>query len=152
MADITKRTAKRIADHLNDGEQVQVAMLIEPKGTYGPGMVAVALLPRTMSRSLERSADESNQASGGLAAQFPGGSAALTVTDQRILVVPSNGMTFKAPEAVYPLGSVVVGEVTRKGLGRRMQLVFADGSAVQVDMQRGQPLERLQQLLGVVES
>jgi hypothetical protein len=33
-----------------------------------------------------------------------------------------------------------------------MQLVFADGSAVQVDMQRGQPLERLQQLLGVVES
>lgn len=150
MADITKRTAKRIAKHLQPGEDVEVAVLIEPKGTYGPGIVAVALLPRTMTKVMGNSAAEANAAAGGLAAAFPGGSAALTITNQRVLVVPSNGLTFKAPAAVYPLGSVVVGEITRKGLGRRLQLVFADGSAVQVDMQRWQPIDKLQSLLGTV--
>ncbi|MEM7339501.1 MAG: hypothetical protein AAF467_12690 [Actinomycetota bacterium] len=150
MADITKRTAKRIATHLQPDEHVEAALLIEPKGTYGPGIVALALLPRTMSKVMESSARDANAESGGFAASFPGGSAAFTITNRRILVVPSNGLTFKDPAAQYELGSVVVGEISNRVIGRRMQLVFADGSAVQVDIQRGQPIEKVQSLLGTV--
>ncbi len=148
MADITKRTAKRLKAELGDGETVEVAVLIEPKGTYGPGMVAVALLPHTMSRQLDGRAEAANAEQGGLAASFPGRSAALVVTDRRVLVVPSNGLSFGRPELELGRDQLTIGDVTRKGLGRRLQLVFADGSAIEVDLQRGQPLDRLEATIG----
>lgn len=148
MADITKRTAKRLREHLVDGETVEVAVLMEPKGTYGPGMVALALLPRAMGRHLDQRAAGANAAEGGLAARFPGRSTVLAVTDRRLLVVPSNGLTFGAPELELDRTEITIGEVSRKGLGRRMQLVFADGSALEVDLQRGQPLDRLEAAIG----
>lgn len=72
----------------------------------------------------------------------------LAVTDRRLLVVPSNGLTFGAPELELDRTEITIGEVSRKGLGRRMQLVFADGSALEVDLQRGQPLDRLEAAIG----
>ena len=57
MANITRRAAKRLADHLLDGEEVEVAVLVEPKGTYGLGMVAMTLLPRTTDDALTGRAD-----------------------------------------------------------------------------------------------
>lgn len=148
MADLTKRAGKRLRDHLADGETVEVAILLEPKGTYGPGMVAVALLPRTMARHLEGRAGAASAEEGGLAARFPSRSAVLAVTDRRIVVAPSNGLSFGAPELELDRAEVTIGRVARKGLGRRLQLVFADGSAIEVDLQRGQPLDRLETAIG----
>ena len=148
MADLTKRAGKRLRHHLDEGETVEVAVLLEPKGTYGPGMVAVALLPRAMTRHLDGRAEAAQADEGGLAARFPARSAVLTVTDRRILVAPSNGLTFGDPALQLDRGEITMGRVARKGLGRRLQLVFADGSAIEVDLQRGQPLDRLEAAIG----
>ena len=148
MADITKRTQKRGADHL-DGEQVEAALLCEPKGTYGLGMVPGVLMPRTTIDVLAGRAVDSNDAEGGIAAHFPGESCVLAVTPTRVVVMPSNGLRFDPPALVLERRDVRVGEVTRKGLGKRVRLVFADGTAVDVDAQRGQPFAELVHLLGL---
>ncbi len=149
MADITKRTAKRIADHLSEGETVDAAMLCEPKGTYGPGMVALAVLPRIVGRRMERHAGATNEETGGLAATFPGKSCVVAITNVRILVVLSNGMTFGEPVLVLDRDELAIGGIERKGLGKRVQFVFGDGSAVLVDAQRGQPFDTFEALLAV---
>ena len=148
MADITRRTAKKIARHLESDETVDLAVLMEPKGTYGLGMIALAAMPRTTMRRLKRGATEANEGEGGVAAGFPTRSSVLVVTNRRVLVVPSNGLTFGDPELEISLGGVLVGEIVGKGMGKRMTLVFGDGSAVTVDMQRGQPLDSLVERLG----
>lgn len=152
MADITRRTAKRAADHLLDGEVVEAAVLCEPKSTYGPGMMAVALLPRTMSKRIEARAAAANEAEGGMAASFPGSSSVVAVTGERVLVMASNGVAFQPPSLVLERGDVAVGSITRKGLGKSVQLVFSDGSVVAVEAQRGQPFDRFTELLATVRS
>lgn len=134
--------------HFADGETVQAALLCEPRGTYGAGMVALTLLPRTMGRRMDRAASARQHAEGGLAARFPGESCVLAVTDRRVVVLKSNGLRFDGPALVLDHDEITLGETRVRGLGRRQRLVFADGSAVDVDLQRGQPLEHVAELLG----
>ncbi len=148
MADITKRTAKRLAKHLAPGEHVVVAVLVEAKGALGAGAIGAALLPRTTTRRLERKAGEAHAEQDGLAAGFPGRSSVVVVTDRRILVAPSNGLKFEAPALEINRGGMLLNDRRARGLGQRLQFVFGDGSAVEVDAQRMQPFDRLAEELG----
>jgi len=152
VADITKRTAKRLKQYLLSDESVSAALLCEPKGTLGLGSIAVALAPRVAIQALADRAAGSELAAGGAAASLPVGTFVLAVTNRRILVSKSNGLKFEAPCAQFDFGSVFVGELRVRGLGRRMRLVFVDGSAVDVDLQRGQPVALVESLLGKVVS
>lgn len=146
MADLTRRASKRLAGHLLDDEVVIAALLCEPRGSYGVGSIALAAMPRTTMRILdERAGDER----AGMASRLPASSFVLAVTTQRVVVSASNGIAFAAPGPVFDWEDLCVGEVVRKGLGRRMTLLFADGSATDVDLQRGQPIDRVGELLGV---
>ena len=148
MADITKRTGKRLAAHLENGESVRVALFVEPKGTYGLGAFALAAAPRTTMRRMDRKARERHGEEGGIAAGFPGRSSVIAVTDRRILVAPTNGLKFEAPELTVPLGSMFVQSMARRGMGRRIELVFSDGSGVEVDAQRLQPFDEFADTVG----
>ena len=144
MADITGRVRKKAADLLQPGEQVIAALLVEPQGTYGVGAIAIAALPRTAVRMLgERPAGD-----GGLAATFPSGSAAVAVTDRRVVVIPSNGIGFRELAVAYDRADLTVVDNTSKGLGRRLTFGFADGTRVVVDAQRGQPFDEFAAALG----
>lgn len=143
MADITKRAGKRLREHLEDGERVRVAVLVETKGTLGLASGAMVVAPRTTMNALEKRADNANAETGGMAARFPGSSCAIAVTDRRILVSRSNGLTFKAPELVLERGQMSVAENRGRGVGRRIVFSFSDTSTVAVDASRGQPFDRL---------
>ena len=143
MADITKRTAKRLRGHLLEGEQVRVSVLVETKGTLGVAAGAMVVLPRTTMNALERRADAVHDETGGLAARFPGSSCAIVVTDRRILISRSNGITFTEPDLVLERGQLQIAENHGRGIGRRIVLRFADSSTVSVDASRGQPFDRL---------
>ncbi|HSF85377.1 MAG TPA: hypothetical protein VLG28_06920 [Acidimicrobiia bacterium] len=150
MADITKRSGKKLRERLAGGETVEHAILVETKGTYGLGLFALATAPRTTQRHLEQRAAESREGSTGMSAGFPTGSAVIAATNRRILVVPSNGLTFGDTALDAELGQLRVGEVAGKLLGRRMQIVFSDGSGVEVDVQRGQSIDKLADRIGRV--
>ncbi|MEM8705699.1 MAG: hypothetical protein AAGE98_04535 [Actinomycetota bacterium] len=145
MADITKRSTRRLAAHFEPGELVHAALLCEPKGTYGVGTLALAAMPRTTDRHL---ADRAAAERAGLASLLPGAAFALVVTSDRILVSRTGGIRFEDPSPIYEHEDVFAGDLVSKGLGRRLTLVFADGSATDVDLQRGQPVERVIELLG----
>lgn len=148
MADITKRISKKIADRLAPGEVLQIAILVEPKGTYGTGMVGLVVAPGLQMRRLRKQAQESREDEGGMAATFPTKPCVVAVTNHRIHVVDSNGLSFKETLLEVPLGSMLVGDVDGIGIGNRIRFVFADGTSVIVDAQRGQPLEELADILG----
>ena len=92
MANITKRVNKKLADRLHPGEEVQIAILCEPKDTYGKGAAGLVIAPGLQLRRLGKKAAEERQEEGGMAASFPARSCVLAVTGQRILVVDSNGI------------------------------------------------------------
>ena len=148
MADITKRARKRVAHHLEPGETVEIAIFVEPRGTYGIGAVALVVAPRSAARKMAERADRAHDEQGGMAAGFPGEPAAIVVTQSRIIVVPTNGIRFGEPALVVPLGSLLVRSVERRGLAKRMQLVFTDGSMVTVDSQLLQPIDRFADTVG----
>lgn len=145
MADITRRATRKLADHLRPGELVHAAVLCEPKGTYGAGAVALVVMPRTTDRHLARRATEARD---GLASLLPGSSFALVITSDRILISTTGGIRFAEPAPILGHDDVFAGELVAKGLGRRLTLVFSDGSATDVDLQRGQPVDRVVALLG----
>ena len=148
MANITKRVNKKIGDRLPPGETVRVAVLVEPKGTYGKGLFPLAAAPGLVMKRQTKKAEEDRAESGGMAAEFPAKTSVLAVTETRILAVHSNGLTFKETAMDIPLGSMLMGETTKSGIGHRVQFVFADGTSVAVDAQRAQPLELLADTLG----
>ena len=148
MANITKRVNKKIAERLDAGEEVRVAILVEPKGTYGKGAFALAAAPGLILRRQARKAAEDREAEGGMAAGFPTRSCVVAATNRRVLVIESNGLTFKETLMDVPLGSMLVGEIGKSGMGHRIQLVFSDGTSVAVDAQRAQPLDLLSDTLG----
>lgn len=141
MANITRRANTRLATHLRPGESVQAALLVEPKHTLGLGAIATAIAPRTATRALADQAAARHDEAGGLAQRFPGASAVVAQTHERILVSVSNGLSFAAPTLELPLGGVVIAAQQRRWLGHRLTLAFHDGSAVVVDAQWGQPFD-----------
>ena len=146
MANITKRTAKRLAGALEPGETVQIAVLCEPRGSYGLGSVALTVLPRTGDRYLSKKAAESRD---GTASLLPSSAFVVAVTsDDRVVFAASDGLRFAAPNLILHIGDVFVTELRSRGLGRGATLVFADGSATDVDLQRGQPIDLLVGRLG----
>ncbi len=148
MADITKRVAKKAAPHLAAGEQVLAALLLEPKGTYGAGAVALAAAPRTAIRALDTSAAKDRAEEGAAAGQLPAKSFVLVVTDRRVVAMPSNGLRVDPVAASFERHEVTVAANDGRGLGRRLTLAFADGTSATVDGQRGQPYDAVTQLLG----
>lgn len=148
MADITKRANKRLREHLATGETVEVALLVEPAGTYGLAGVAMAALPRTTGRHLNDKAAERYDAAGGIAAELPAEPFALVVTGHRVLMAPTNGLRWKPPALAIPRGQIKVAVAGSKAFGRRVRLAFADGTGADVDVQRGQPLMRLVDAVG----
>ena len=151
MADLTNRIRKRAAHLLDPSEMVIAALLVEPKGTYGAAIVAIAALPRASVRKLRERAEHQQASEGGLAASFPSMSSLLVVTDRRVLVVPSNGISMKEVAAVYDRADMRVAENTGKGLGRRLVLAFVDGTSVTLDAQRGQPFDDFTAAVGFSE-
>ena len=148
MANITGRVQKNAAHLLQPGETVRAALLVEPKGTYGLGNVAMAAMPRATTRILTGAAAAQRAGEGGLAAAFPAKSSVIAATDRRVLVIPSNGIGMKELGAEYGLDEVAVTSNEGKLLGRRLQLTFSDGTGVTVDAQRGQPFEDFTAALG----
>ena len=148
MADITKRMTRKLADHLADGEEPIVAILVEPRGTYGFGMFATVAAPGTAARKLANRAANDHGADGGMAEGFPGEASVIMVTSRRVLVAPSNGLKVRAPVFETPVGSVKVRSISAKGFGKHIELVFADGSGVAVDAGRMQPFDRFTETLG----
>jgi hypothetical protein len=141
MADITGRVQNKAADLLDDGEHVIAALLVEPKGTYGVASMAIAALPRTSVRHLQGRAKDQADETGGLAGAFPARSSVIAVTDRRVVVIPSNGVSMKEIAVAYARTDLSVSENQGKGLGRRLRLSFIDGTSVVVDAQRGQPFD-----------
>lgn len=152
MADITRRATKKLRDHFEVGERPEVAILAEPSGTYGVVGLAAAALPRTTGRALGERAANRNHAEGGIASAMPAEPCAVVVTGHRVVVAPTNGLRWRDPEIALPRGQVKVAASAGKGLGRRLDLVFADGSRVSFDIQRGQPVDRFIEALGYVPS
>jgi hypothetical protein len=150
VADITNRANKKVAPHLEAGEAVRVAVLVESKGTYGLGSFGLAPAPRTTSRMPAETQGSTQMEEGGMAAAFPLSSAVIAVTNRWVRVSPSNGLSFGAPVLSVPIGSLPVRSIEAKGLGRPLELAFSDGSRVTVDAQRGQPFEELVAALGTV--
>lgn len=139
MADITRRVTKKLGEYLAAGETVEVALLVEPRGTYGIAGVGIAVARRAATSGLDRRAERDRDDAGEAdAASFPAQSCAVVVTSQRVLASPSNGIRFKPPVEFPRAGLRLIGE-EGKGLGKRLTLGFADGSTVVVDAQRGQP-------------
>ncbi len=139
MANITKRVQKKLASYLDEGELVEAAVLVEPKGTYGIGMLRLAAAPGTSGRHLEKKASEDNAEMGGLATKFPAGSCVIAKTDQRYLISESNGLSFSEPA----FKQLRVAQVESKLIGKRLTIELSDGSAITVDAQRGQPIDLL---------
>ncbi|MGB5757652.1 MAG: hypothetical protein WBM50_12120 [Acidimicrobiales bacterium] len=147
MANITKRVNKRAASLL-DGEAAEVALLVEPKGTFAAGGVVTALVPRLQMRRTAEKAADANRQQGGVAAGFPARAAVVAVTPTRIVAIESNGLTFKRLDFEAPRAEVRLISSEGKGLGRRLTIGFGDGSEVVVDAQRGQPHARFADVLG----
>lgn len=150
MADVTRRTQRKVADYLDDGEVIEVAVLCEPQGTFGAGVFAIAVAPRTGEAILQRRQADAAAAQVGIGSKFPTGSCVVAVSQRRVYVFPSNGLRFADPTVVVERCDVKVGEITRRALGKGVQLVFVDGSAVEVDTQLGQPVKKLSEALGSV--
>lgn len=150
MADVTRRTQRKVADYLDDGETIDVAVLCEPRGTYGAGMFVIAVAPRTGEAILQRRQVDAVDRQLGIGSKFPTGSCVVAVSARRVYVFPSNGLRYADPTVVVERCDVKVGEVARRGLGRGLQLVFIDGSAVDLDTQLGQPVKKLAEALGTV--
>jgi hypothetical protein len=53
-----------------------------------------------------------------------------------------------APAFEPPVGSVKVRSISAKGLGKRIELAFADGSGIAVDAGRMQPFDHLTETRG----
>lgn len=150
VADITKRMNKKLRPYLDHREKIVAAILVEPKGTYGAGMIPLALLPRTVGKYLEDKAGEVAENSAGLSAEFPTTACTIAATDKRVLIVPSNGITVGEPSMDLDRGQIAISDIRRKGLGRRIEFVFSDGSGVTVDAQSMQPFDRFQAVLNGV--
>ncbi len=150
MPDTTKRTQKRVAKYLDPGELLEVAVLCEPKGTYGLGMFKLAAFPGLGQRAMNRSQQEQIESQVGLVEDFPAKPCVMAVSADRFYAFPSNGLQFKAPTMVIQRSQVRVGEIRRRGMGRVVPVVFGDGSAIEVDVQMGQPLDKLRTALGPV--
>ena len=150
MADITRRTQRKVADYLEDGERIEVAVLCEPRGTYGIGMLKTAVAPRVGQAPMNRVQERQKNGQMGLVEKFPSEPCVIAVSARRVFAFPSNGLRFKDPTMVIQRCDVTVGEVYRRGLGKVMQLVFNDGSAIEVDTQIGQPIGKLIEGLGNV--
>ncbi|MCP3973558.1 MAG: hypothetical protein GY720_03600 [bacterium] len=150
MPDTTRRTRKRVAKYLDAGELLEVAVLCEPKGTYGLGMFKLAALPGLGQRAMNRSQEEQIEAQVGMVEDFPAKPCIMAVSATRFYTFPSNGLQFKPPTMVVQRSQVKIGEIRRRGMGRVVAVVFSDGSAIEVDVQIGQPLDKLAAILGAV--
>lgn len=148
MASLTKRVAKKLRAELESGESVQVALLVETPGTYGGAGVGVVLAPGVMRQRLEEATRDDRASEAGTASEFPVGSCALVVTDRRTLVVLSNGLIIGRTVLEIPPGGVLVGSVRHRLLARQVELLFADGTMVVVDVQRAQPFKEFLAALG----
>ncbi len=146
MANITKRTNKRVAAHLAP-EQAEVALLCELKGALGVGAVPAALSVLTTRRVMEKRAGQRLEEEGGTASSFPNTTVAVAVTPTRVLVFPSNGLSFKPQALVLDRGEVWAELGARRGLGKRLVFTFADGTQAEVDVMAGQPLQQFLDLL-----
>lgn len=147
MADVTKRTAKRAAAHL-EGELPEVAILCELAGQLGVGAVATVLARRTTEAVLRNRADGARETEGGLAASFPAESCVVALTRSSLVAMPSNGIRFDAPTLIVDRSSVWAHVAGRRMLGRRVAFTFVDGSQAEVDVAFGQPIQRFVDALG----
>ncbi|MDG2111780.1 MAG: hypothetical protein P8N02_04090 [Actinomycetota bacterium] len=147
MANITKRVNNKTADLLG-GESAEIAILVEPKGTYSGGMLLLDLAPQAETRRAESAAAGADGAEGGVAATVPAASAIVAVTPTRLVAIESNGLTFKNLDFETPRAAVRATALENKGLGKRITLGFSDDTSVVVDANRGQPHARFAEALG----
>jgi len=147
MANITKRVNRRAAALL-DAELVEVAILVEPKGTFAAGGLATVLMPRGQTRRTEAAAASARQSEGGMATSFPAASCVVAVTPTRVIAIKSNGLTFRALDFEVPRGAAHL--VTSQGgaIARHLTIGFTDGTSVEVEAPRGQPHQRFAEALG----
>lgn len=148
MPDTTKRAQKKVAKYLDDGEVLEVAVLCEPRGTYGLGVFKLAALPGLGQRAMNRSQQDQIEDQIGIVEDFPAEPCVIAVSASRFYAFPSNGLHFKAPSLVIQRTQVKLGEISRRGLGRVVPVVFGDGSSIEVDVQLGQPLDKFAAAVG----
>ena len=114
---MTKRVQKKMRHLLDEGEAVQSALLVEPKGTFEVASLALAALSRTTVRRLASKAQTEHEFYGGLAASFSATSCLVVMTDRRLIIVPSHGISMKEISATYDCRDLFVAENTTKGPG-----------------------------------
>ena len=66
----------------------------------------------------------------------------------RFYTFPSNGLQFKAPTMVIRRLQVNIGEVRQRAWARSSRSCLSDGSSSEVDVQIGQPVDKLTAALG----
>lgn len=119
------------------------AILVEPKGTYGVGMIGHAVATRATSAVLNNSAMKAAEAAGGIASTMPSKPFVIVKTNKRILISISNGISFSEPAVELAISDMKLQERKKKLLGQRLTFAFKDGSIVMVDAQRGQLVDKL---------
>ena len=137
MANITKRVNRKAAPHLA-GETVEVAILVEPKGTYAAGGLATALMPRTQMRRSEAAAAQAQDEEGGMAQSFPAASCVVAITTTRVVAFESNGLTFRSLDFEAPRDAVYLASddgvfAAPEGAGRLSVTALAKSCARGVD-------------------
>lgn len=145
MANISKRAQKKLAVYLDPTESVEAALLVEPKGTYGVGMIGHAVATNTTTKALNNSAKRSLEEKGGLAATVPSKPFVIVKTNKRILVSVSNGINFSEPSISFDISAIKLTNREKKLLGQRLTFTLEDGTSFVVDAQRGQPVDAFMQ-------
>jgi hypothetical protein len=142
MADLTRRVQKKMQEFLEPGEEVLSAILVEPKGAYGLGMIGHVVANNATTKFLQESARKKAQFTGGLVSTFPTKPFVVTKTSHRILIAESNGIKFMAPSVIIKHGQLKITDRKRKLLAQRLTLACYDGSTMIVDAQLGQPVDQ----------
>lgn len=140
VANITKRTERKLADQLEDDEIVELALLLEATGTYRLGAVRQAIGIDRLRDRRYRTSDGASPT--GVAGEFPAPSCVLVATQHRVFAAPSNGIRFGSIEFGRPLGHVWM-TLEKWRLGRQVELSFNDGSHLRADVGRGQPFDQM---------
>ena len=95
MADITRRTQRKVADYLEDGERIEVAVLCEPRGTYGIGMLKTAVAPRVGQAPMNRVQERQKNGQMGLVEKFPSEPCVIAVSARRVFAFRRTGCDSK---------------------------------------------------------
>ncbi len=158
--DWTKKVNKGCSDALQPGETFVAATYVEPPGVIGRtvafGAVGGAIgmaAGHKMAKKKEAEA-EAMGSSLGVADQFPKTKTVLAVTEGRLLAFKHSALSGKPKELLFevPRPQIAASTYSKGKLLTKLQLTFADGSAIAFEGAKAGKPEKLAEALGAVET